>query len=197
MDVNETTMSSNVPQVEYDPEVPVIEAIRRGDSQALAELIDRQGRWVRGVIFAALGRMHDMDDVAQRVWLTVWQEASRLEDVRRWRVWLYRIARNAATDAGRSQQRRRRLLSGLFQRHLQERFACPPDKQLQLDERQAAILAAIGQLPALYREPFVLKHLEDWSYQQIAEAMGLPCDTVETRLVRARRLLREQLAGKM
>jgi RNA polymerase sigma-70 factor (ECF subfamily) len=61
-------------------------------------------------------------------------------------------------------------------------------------ERQDRVLSAIQGLPAIYREPFVLRHLNDWSYQQIADLMGLPVDSVETRLVRARRLLREALA---
>jgi RNA polymerase sigma-70 factor (ECF subfamily) len=63
-------------------------------------------------------------------------------------------------------------------------------------EEYEAMLAAIEALPPLYREPFVLKHVEGWSYAQIGEALGLPNDTVETRLVRARRLLRERLNGK-
>lgn len=197
MYANETAMSSSLPQVGYDPELPVIEAIRQGDPQALAELITRQGRWVRGVIFAASGRVEDVEDIAQRVWLKVWQEAGRLEDCRRWRVWLYRISRNAATDAGRARQRRRRLLASLFQRNRREKCDGPPDGQLQLDEQHRAVLAAVSELPELYREPFVLRHLENWSYRQIGEAMGLPSDTVETRLVRARRLLREKLADKL
>jgi RNA polymerase sigma-70 factor (ECF subfamily) len=56
---------------------------------------------------------------------------------------------------------------------------------------------AIAGLPALYREPFVLRHLENWGYQQIAETMGMPAASVETRLVRARQLLREALTGKV
>ena len=63
--------------------------------------------------------------------------------------------------------------------------------------QRETMLKAIGKLPEIYREPFVLKHLDGWSYAQIAEAMGLPVDTVETRLVRARRLLRQELAGKV
>ena len=59
------------------------------------------------------------------------------------------------------------------------------------------MLQAIAKLPELYREPFVLKHMDGWSYAQIAEAMNLPVDTVETRLVRARRLLRQELTGKV
>ena len=59
------------------------------------------------------------------------------------------------------------------------------------------MLAAINGLPALYREPFVLRHMNGWGYQQIAEVMDLPVDTVETRLVRARRLLREALKDEL
>ena len=64
-------------------------------------------------------------------------------------------------------------------------------------ETHQRVLNAIAGLPEIYREPFVLRHLEDWSYKQIAEAMDMPVDTVETRLVRARRLLREALKGRV
>jgi RNA polymerase sigma-70 factor (ECF subfamily) len=55
----------------------------------------------------------------------------------------------------------------------------------------------VQSLPALYREPFVLRHLQDWSYAEIGEVLGLTTETVETRLVRARRMLREMLQGKV
>lgn len=185
-------------EVEHDPEAPVIEAIQRGDPHALAELIDRQGRWVRGVIFGATGRLDEVDDVAQSVWIRVWREAGQLQDPARWRPWLYRIARNAATDALRGRRRRRRLLGGWLERaRLRGPHEDPPDRGVVGDERHQVMLAAIASLPVLYREPFVLKHLEDWSYRKIGEALGLPTNTVETRLVRARRLLRQRLAGKV
>lgn len=65
------------------------------------------------------------------------------------------------------------------------------------NETHRTLLGAIEALPAIYREPFALRHLEDWSYARIGEALGLPVETVETRLVRARRLLRESLKGKI
>jgi RNA polymerase sigma-70 factor (ECF subfamily) len=65
------------------------------------------------------------------------------------------------------------------------------------DEQRRQLTAAIRSLPALYREPFVLRHLEGWTYQEIAEVFDMPVDTVETRLVRARRHLREALHGKI
>jgi RNA polymerase sigma-70 factor, ECF subfamily len=183
---------------EHDPERSVIEAIQQGDTYALTELMQRHGPWVRGVIYGVLGRADEIDDVAQKVWTHVWRNARNLDDVSRWRVWLYRIAHNAATDAGRNKNRRRRLLQGLLRRQQDSPpQSNPADQPVVASERHQLMLQAINALPPLYREPFVLKHLQDWSYAQIGEALGLPVDTVETRLVRARRLLREQLAGKV
>ena len=185
--------------LEHDPERPVIGAIQQGDPHALAELMRRHGPWVRGVILGVLGRPDEVDDVAQRVWMQAWREAHRLEAPERWRAWLYRIARNAATDAGRRQQRRGKLLRALFrhERHRGSPMGPAAEAPILADERQQTMLRAISRLPELYREPFVLRHLEGWSYAQIGEVMGLPVDTVETRLVRARRLLRQELAGRV
>ncbi|UCD29359.1 MAG: RNA polymerase sigma factor [Planctomycetota bacterium] len=185
-------------EVERDMELPVIEAIQQGDPYAMEELIRRQDRWVRGVIFGVLGRMDEVDDVSQRVWMQVWRQAKRLEDSANWRSWLYRIARNAATDTGRDKQRRKRLLANLFTgKPIKQHNDASPQNRLIANEQYQNMLDAIVSLPRLYREPFVLKHLQDFSYRQIAETLELPVDTVETRLVRARRLLRQKLAGKV
>ncbi|MHC4091376.1 MAG: RNA polymerase sigma factor [Planctomycetota bacterium] len=179
-----------------DPEQAVIEAVRSGDRSAFERVLRRNDRWVRGVIFGVLGEADHLDDVTQQVWQTVWSRLGDLRNLSQWRPWLYRLARNAAVDAGRDQTRRRKLSPKAAP-------TCPPvtratpDRQAIADERQVAVLEAIRSLPAIYRQPFVLRHVEGWRYQQIAETMGMPAATVETRLVRARQLLREALAGKV
>jgi len=182
---------------EFDPEAPVIEAIRSGDRFAYEEFFRRQNRWVRGVVFAALGDTNRVDDVAQQVWATVWDRISDLRDSRRWRPWLYRLAYHAAIDSGRDVTRRRRLKKEYSQQSDLRRPARTPEGRLIGSELHEAVLEAIAGLPALYREPFVLRHLNQWNCREIAEVMGMPIDTVETRLVRARRLLRESLKGKI
>lgn len=181
----------------FDEEAPVIEAIRSGDRFAFAELLKRHDGWVRGVIYGVLGDRDCLDDVAQQAWTAFWLRITELRDARKWRPWLYRLTRNAAIDAGRDVTRRRGRSGSLPQDAAATDPAAAPEKSMVRDERQRDVLAAVQALPALYREPFVLRHLNGWSYRDISEAMGMPVDTVETRLVRARRFLRESLKDKV
>lgn len=186
---------------EFDADTAVVEAIRCGDRHALDRWIRRHGGWVRGVVFGVLGDADLADDVSQSVWMNVWQRAQELRETRSWRSWLYRMARNAAVDAGRRITRERRVNSG---QSAHQNVTAASESPSTGDGRAASsyvahteVLAAIAGLPALYREPFVLRHLAGWGYQEIAETMSLPVDTVETRLVRARRMLREAVQKKV
>ncbi|MCG3136418.1 MAG: ECF RNA polymerase sigma-E factor [Phycisphaerae bacterium] len=169
-----------------------ISAIASGDRQRFDDFVRRHQTWVRGVVFGLLGQRDRVDDVCQRVWMNVWQQMPTLEQPQRWRGWLYQLVRNAALDAGRDATRQKRFRQQLAEQPLRQIRSTQPESDEQLRER---IGRAIQGLPPIYREPFVLRHLEGWSYQTIAETLDLPVDTVETRLVRARRLLREALQG--
>ena len=100
-------------------------------------------------------------------------------------------------DAGREITRRRKLSSG-FREQLRTQRAAEPAHQSAISSEQRELLgAAIRALPTLYREPFVMRHLQGWSYAEIGDVLGMPVDTVETRLVRARRQLREALKDRI
>ncbi|MCC5828550.1 MAG: RNA polymerase sigma factor [Phycisphaeraceae bacterium] len=189
------SLASTQPVAE-DQDESLIRAMVAGDEGALAELMDSHTSWVRAVVYAVLGPCDEVDDVVQKVWLSVWTRADSIEDVSRWRYWVYRMAHNAAIDAGRKRSRRRTLWQR-FGRSIQSAGNQTDErlKGLEVSEQHKLVLDAIHGLPDIYREPFVLRHLEDMSYREIARTMNLPVDTVETRLVRARRLLRESLAS--
>jgi RNA polymerase sigma-70 factor (ECF subfamily) len=182
-----------------DVDCRLIEAAQRGERSALDTLVRRNDRWVRSVVYATLGRAGLVDDVVQQVWTRVCEQIVSLVDANRWRGWLYTTARNAAIDAGQKAARdRKRQISADGVDHPTEsrwgdtRF--DPARSVMQAEQHRRVLNAIRGLPAIYREPFLLRHLEEWSYAQIGEALSLPIDTVETRLVRARRMLRSALA---
>lgn len=182
---------------DLDTEEPVIEAIQSGDRYAFEEFLRRQNRWVRGVVFGVLGDKDCVDDVTQQVWTAVWQRIGELRDGARWRPWLYRLARNAAIDAGRELTRRRKHVRSVAGDVPERRVEAAPPGGLDVGEQHREVLLAIQGLPAIYREPFVLRHLSGWSYREISDVMRLPVDSVETRLVRARRFLRETLKDRV
>lgn len=181
----------------YDAEHPVVDAIRAGDRYAFEELVRRHGKWVRGVVFGVLGDADRVDDVTQQVWTSVWERIGELRETGRWRSWLYRMAHNAAIDAGRTATRlRKHQKLALAEPPRRSETSEPAHEAIRSEERQA-VMSAIQSLPAMYREPFVLRHLNGWSYRQIAEVMEMPVDSIETRLVRARRYLKEALKNKV
>lgn len=178
-----------------DRDLELIGAAQRGERSAFENLHSRHDRWVRGIVYATLGNHAALDDVLQQVWTQVWQQLGTLSDPSKWRGWLYRLARNAAIDAGQDASRRRQWLRAAAVPEAFDGAGNPLDAAIEA-ERRKRVLDSIQALPAIYREPFILRHLEDWNYSQIGLTLGLPVDTVETRLVRARRLLREMLAGE-
>ena len=179
---------------EFDADVLLVEALKQGDAAAMSELMDRHERWVRGAVYAVLGNSDQVDDVVQRVWMRAWQRIDTLDDPRRWRYWVYRMARNAAIDAGRRIKRKRNLRQRLTELATDASGRqSTPVHEATVREEHGRVLGAIEKMPAIYREPFVLRHVEQWTYRQIAEVLNLPVDTVGTRLVRARRLLADAM----
>ncbi len=171
---------------------------QQGSRAAVERLIREHEPWVRSAIYAVTGRADLVDDIAQQVWVRVWQRLGTLANPVQLRAWLYAVARNTAIDAGLAEQRQRSVverLEGGFPRA--QRDGEGPFAAAAGNELEETLLRAVQALPVIYREPFVLRHLEDWSYAEIGEVLGLSADTVETRLVRARRLLRESLQGKI
>ncbi|MBL8880171.1 MAG: RNA polymerase sigma factor [Phycisphaerales bacterium] len=176
----------------------LIVGVREGDRLSAERLVREHDPWVRSVIFGVTGRVDLVDDIAQQVWTQVWERLNTLEDPSRLRSWLYSVARNAAIDMSMARRRQQRV-GELVEEPPDDRrgdHSSPVGRVLR-DELHATLFRAVEALPAIYREPFVLRHLEGWTYAEISEVLGMPLESVETRLVRARRLLRESLQDKL
>ena len=191
--------SAGMSSVSIDAEAvrQLVAEARRGHPEAADRLVREHEAWVRSAIYAVTGRADLVDDIAQQVWARVWERLDTLENPRRLKAWLYAVARNAAIDACQARRRQQAWLTSPTLRPPAAEGAGDPCRAIVGEEMHQVLLQAVQALPAIYREPFVLRHLEDWSYAQIGEVLGLTTDTVETRLVRARRLLRELLQGKV
>lgn len=173
--------------------------VRRGERPAADRLVREHNSWLRSVVYGVTGRADVVEDITQQVWMQVWQRLDSLKDPRRLRPWLAKIARHAAIDASIARKRHQRRSGSLEQVPEPDTGERAPSALRAAigNELQTTLLRAVEGLPVIYREPFALRHLENWSYAEIGEVLELPVATVETRLVRARRLLREMLSGKV
>jgi len=182
------------------PDEDLVAAVLAGDRDRFGDLVERyQGRLVN-YLYRLLRNLDEAHELAQEVFLKVYQALDRYDPRYRFSTWLFRVAQNAAID----QIRRRRLK--LVPIHRQEEgdeegrdWDLPgpergPYRHLRNRERGEAIQQAIDGLPWEYRELIVLRHYGELSYEEIAGVKGMPLGTVKNKLFRGRQMLKEKLA---
>jgi RNA polymerase sigma-70 factor (ECF subfamily) len=158
--------------------------------------LDRHGRWLRTVALARVGESAAADDVLQEVSIAALEKGNQLRDPTRVAGWLYRLVVVGALQYRRKQGRRKKLIDRYaMRRPSADGTAQEPDPLgwLLADERKAMVRQALETLPPRDAEIMLLKYSEDWSYQQLAEHLGLSVSAVEARLHRARQKMRQAL----
>ena len=189
------------PATEILSDEELVAAILRGERERFAELVGRyEGRLVN-YLYRLLRSLDDAHDLAQEVFLKVYQALDRFDPRYRFSTWIFRVAQNAAID----QIRRQRLKLVSMRRESEEdgegrdwEFPSPrptPYGDLRNRERGAAIQEAVDALPWEYRELILLRHFGELSYEEIATLKRLPLGTVKNKLFRARQLLKERLGS--
>lgn len=162
-----------------------------GDRDALRTVWAEHRRWVAAVLLAHKPRQADLEDLLQTVSVQLCRKAHEVRDPDSFRPWLRTVAVNVARAEGRSTTRKRQGFLRLVGRTPPEPASEPdPDRQERLREGRR-LIALARDLPEGYREPLLMRCLKGMSYREIGEAMGLPETTVETRIARGRRMLRE------
>jgi RNA polymerase sigma-70 factor (ECF subfamily) len=149
---------------------------------------------VAAILLAHMPRGAELEDLLQEVAMKLVRHVGTLQDPAAVRPWLRTIAINAARTAGRKQKVRRRFFPRLVAENEPVEAPEPeaPNQSSAREEGKRAMELA-RQLPEEYREPLMLRAVRGMSYRQIADTLGVPITTIETRLVRARRMLREQM----
>lgn len=161
-------------------------------------LLAEHDRWLRTIVYARVGEPQAVDDVMQEVALAAVRQKSPLSDPAKVAPWLYRLAVRQSLMYRRRQGRRRKL-SDNYSRQVctsePDASRSDPLGWLLADERRRLVRVALTRLPKRDAEILLLKYGEDWSYQELAQRMGISSSAVQARLHRARNRLREELAA--
>lgn len=173
-----------------------------GREDGFEELVRRYQRPIVAYVYRMVGDYDAALDLAQEVFIKVYNSLTRYRPEFKFSTWIYRIAHNAAIDhlrrtgSARTEDLEVEGEDGrMFEKPLASKSPTP-EQETERGERRAEIEEVVRQLPAAYRELILLRHSHDLSYDEIAEVTNLPLGTVKNRIFRAREAMRELLVAR-
>lgn len=176
------------------------EAVRRvlaGDTEAFSSLVERYGGRVYNIALRITNDADAASDCAQEAFIRAYRALHQYDPMLPFGPWIYRIATNASLN---HVQRWHAHESPVGEAGLPESpepdHSGPESSALQREELDE-VLAAMRELPPHYRAALALRHLQQLSYQEVADSLDIPLGTVKTHLHRARAALVAQLAARL
>jgi RNA polymerase sigma-70 factor (ECF subfamily) len=171
----------------------VLEAVGRGDDDALGVLYDRFGRPAYRLAFRILRDSALAEDAVQEAFLAVWRSADAYKRERaKPSTWILTVVHRRAVDLVRREQSRR----GEPLEVAPEPTSGPADEDAVLRDRRAAVQAALTELPGEQRQALELAYYGGLTQSELAERLGVPLGTVKSRMFAGLGRLRELLAAE-
>lgn len=158
------------------------------DPDAFGQLVERYASSIVSLAYRMVGERADAEDVAQETFLAAFKALPTFRADSRFSTWLYRIAMNKCKDWLRA----RRTGLGSVELKAEEAWAeqavdqVTPERTLTQKQVADQLERAIQTLPPLYREAFVLKHVEGLDYEEMEQIVGVNRDTLKMRVYKAR-----------
>ncbi|MET7826981.1 RNA polymerase sigma factor [Streptomyces sp. NPDC005386] len=163
--------------------------------EIFARLYDRHAAEIHRYVMRRLGDAH-ADDITAQTFLVAFRSRARYDVARASaRPWLYGIAGNLIGSHRRSEVRALRALARTGVDPVAESWSDQADERVTAEASQQALAGAIAALPGKDRHVMLLVAWADFTYQECADALGVPVGTVRSRLNRARRRMRTALGA--
>jgi len=167
------------------------------DHEAFGQLIDRHAPAIVNLAYRMVGNRAEAEDLAQETFIAAFKALSTFRADSKFSTWLYRIAANKCKDWLRvkrpGQGHHDVDVDEALDAHVFEERT--PERLLSQQQVAQELEQAIQRLPPLYREAFVLKHVEGMSYGEMQEILGVNNDTLKMRVYKGRLQLSRELAA--
>jgi RNA polymerase sigma factor (sigma-70 family) len=176
----------------------LINAVLSGDTQAFKRLIEEYKKLVVHIVFRMVKQERDREDLAQEIFLKVYQNIATFRRECKLSTWIARIAFN--TCCNHLEKKQLPMFADIGPEELTiDSFACEcslPDELAEHADMSRRLRDSIDELPPQYGIILTLYHLEEMSYREIGEITEMPEGTVKSYLFRGRRLLKKRLLQK-
>ncbi|OGV72085.1 MAG: hypothetical protein A3K19_08180 [Lentisphaerae bacterium RIFOXYB12_FULL_65_16] len=182
----------------------LIRRFKEGEPWAFEALVDKYAGKAFQIAYGVLGNRQDAEEVSQDVFIRIHKALPNFRGDSEFSTWMYRIAVNLARNKyrwNRSRGSEKNLsmdatLGDQDGSEMSRILASPekaPDDAAANNEFEAEVMTQLQALPDLYREPLVLRNLDDMSYDRIATLLGCRLGTIKSRIARAREEMRKRL----
>ncbi|MFQ3549168.1 MAG: sigma-70 family RNA polymerase sigma factor [Armatimonadota bacterium] len=199
-DANIRNAMSAARQKEKEEERALIQRCKNGEIGAFDELITKYEKRVFNYAYRVAGNYDDANDVAQEALIRVYNSLHTFRGDANFTTWMYRIVTNVFLDDRKKQKAHRKVsldeYIDLDENSVTRQFednSPTPEVVIEKKEKDQFVQNAISTLPEYQKIIVTLYHIEDLSYEEIAEILQLPIGTVKSRLNRARLALKEKL----
>jgi len=180
----------------------LVENATGGDEKAYKKLVEKYERALYFHILKMIKDKKQVDDLVQETFVKAFDNLNSYNTNYAFSTWLYRIATNHTIDYLRKKKLQTLSIDDPVKTRDGEMQIQLPDKSAGTDrniirkQRQKIVQKAIGDLPEKYKSVIELRHMEEKSYQEIADVLDLPLGTVKAHIFRARELLYKALKDK-
>lgn len=172
-----------------DEDFLLIEEFKSGNENAFSELVVKHKEKVRNLVYLTLGDVDYVDDISQDVFISVYHKLKEFRFESKFTTWLYRITVNKCRD-----YLRKKRVRSIFVPMKEVDYERGGRTNVDSMDIPNLVRKAITKLPEKLKIPLVLRDIDGFSYQEIADKLECEVGTVKSRIFRARETLKVLLA---
>ncbi|MBF0546462.1 MAG: RNA polymerase sigma factor [Candidatus Riflebacteria bacterium] len=173
----------------------LIQKILKGETSLYGAIINKYERLVYSYLLPQVRTLQEVEDIAQETFLKAYRHLSSFEVEKKFSAWLMKIAKNILNDFNRKKFQNSSKSSQKndeIENSTKNEETFSPDQRIELKEEFKSTFKNILLLPEELRIPFLLKVLQEMSYEEIGELLDIPIQTVKNRIFKARQALKEK-----
>jgi RNA polymerase sigma-70 factor (ECF subfamily) len=175
------------------PDLDLMRRVQEGEMVSYNTLVNRYKDRLFNVLYRMLSSEDEANDLLQETFLRVWQHKMSYDFRFAFSTWIYTIALNLA----RNELRRRKKIKFLDIFDFADKLAAKEEKKDTSANLKTLLETEMKRLPEKYKTAFLLRDVDNLSYEEIAQVLGVPLGTVKSRVNRARAILRTRLKPRL
>lgn len=181
-------------------EEQLVLALKKGDKNSFSKLVDNYKNRIYSMAYKFTNDYGEAQDLAQEIFIKIYRQIKGFQGNSQLSTWIYRVGMNTCIDWKRKTDNLKETnLTALSETKLSYMSRNntssdrSPENKAIYDEEQAELHKTIYEMSDIYKAVIIMYHFNNMSYDEIGKALDIPIKTVETRLYRARKMLKTKL----